>query len=80
MKYLLLLAVIGIAIWIFKARRRVPGPRTPPSAKGDQGREQAPTAMLVCAHCGVHLPQTEALLDPAGRAFCSPAHLQAGAR
>ncbi|MBA4177027.1 MAG: hypothetical protein C0505_10780 [Leptothrix sp. (in: Bacteria)] len=80
MKFLLLLAVIGVAIWMFKARHRVPGPKKPPPAQRPEGKAAAPTPMLVCAHCGVHLPKTDAVFDPAGRAFCSAAHLQAGAR
>jgi uncharacterized protein len=78
MKFLLLLAVIGIAFWLFKARRRVPGPKKPP-ARPAEGQATA-TPMLACAHCGVHLPQTDAVIDAGGRPFCSAAHLQAGPR
>ena len=82
MKYLLLLAVIGIAIWMFKARGRVSGPKKPPPpARPVPGeRDAGATPMLACAHCGVHLPKTDAVLDPAGRVYCSAAHLQAGPR
>lgn len=79
MKFLLLLVVVGIAIWMFKARHRLPGPKKPPPARPAAPAAEA-TPMLACAHCGVHLPQTDAVLDPAGRAFCSAAHLQAGPR
>ncbi len=81
MKILLLLFVVGIAIWMFKARHRVPGPKKPPPARpGTPAPAAEATPMLACAHCGVHLPKTDALFDPAGRAFCSAAHQQAGPR
>jgi uncharacterized protein len=82
MKYLLLLAVIAVAIWMFRARHRVPGPKTPapPPKPGKTADTGAATPMLACAHCGVHLPRTDAVFDPAGRVFCSAAHQQAGPR
>ena len=36
-------------------------------------------AMVACAHCGWHLPHSEALAH-AGQHYCSPAHRDAGAR
>lgn len=83
MKYLLLLAVVGVVWWMLRSRGRVPGPGAkPPSppAPGAAGRPARSTPMLACAHCGVHMPQTEAVFDPAGRAYCSAAHQQAGPR
>jgi uncharacterized protein len=80
MKFLLLLAVVGIAIWLFKMNRRVDGPKKPPPAAKPGAPATEATPMLACAHCGVHLPQTDAVVDPAGRAYCSAAHLQAGPR
>lgn len=80
MKFLLLLAVVGIAIWMFKSRSRVPGPKSPPAAPRPGKSAAEATPMLACAHCGVHLPKTDAVFDPAGHAYCSAAHLQAGPR
>ena len=36
--------------------------------------------MLACAHCGLHLPARDALVDAAGQPYCSEAHRRAGAR
>jgi uncharacterized protein len=36
-----------------------------------------PVSFAVCAHCGVHLPTHEAIVD-AGSAYCSEAHRLAG--
>lgn len=88
-KYLVLLAVVGAVIWWL--RRARPGdepPRPRAGAAESKGKSDAassaenakPTLMLACAHCGVHLPQADALTDAAGRPFCGEAHRLAGPR
>ncbi len=76
MKYLLVMAVVGVVLWLmFGSRRRVgkpPRPAAPPAAE--------PMVMVACAHCGVNLPRTEALQDGAARPFCSESHRAAGPR
>ena len=74
MKYLVLLGVIVLAWVLFFKGRRKP----PPVGRGDATPQVAP--MIACAHCGVHLPQTEALFDAAGRPYCGEAHRLAGPR
>jgi uncharacterized protein len=74
-KYLLVvLVVVLFAWWMFRPRRPAAGgaAKAPPKAE-----PTTPQAMLQCAHCGVHLPRAEALLDERG-AFCSEAHRLAG--
>ena len=83
MKYLILLLVIVVVGWLTIGRRRRPPGAGKPAAKSvpPQAPAQAPPqAMLACVHCGVHLPQAEALQDAAGRPFCSEAHRLAGPR
>ena len=82
MKFLLLIAVIGIALWLFKTRSRSSGASGSPAApaKPEAKKPGTPTAMLACAHCGVHLPQTDTVADAAGRPFCTEAHRLAGPR
>lgn len=88
MKYLILLAVVGLAIWwLRRGRAADEQPRRAARKAGDKGGEKAtpssaaqPTPMLACAHCGVHLPQAEAVLDATGRPFCGEAHRLAGKR
>lgn len=84
MKYLLLLAVVGVVIWWLRRggsgeRPARPQPGKKPDA-GKPGKPAAPTPMLACAHCGVHLPQAEAVSDGAGRPYCGEAHRLAGPR
>jgi uncharacterized protein len=75
MKALLLLALVFGVLWLLKGRRG-----GPVDAPGAQPKPPEPQAMLACAHCGVHLPRSDALMDPAGRPFCSDAHRLAGPR
>lgn len=54
-----------------------PGGPAPDAAppKPDPAR---PVTMVPCAHCGVHLPASEATMNEAGQPFCSEAHRRAG--
>lgn len=75
MKYLLLLLVVGIALYLMLGRRRSGGDTSAPKPK-----PKATASMVACAHCGVHLPRDDALLDAGGRTFCGEAHRIAGPR
>ncbi len=80
-KLLLLLALVGVAVWWLAGRRRdTPVPRDPVPPPPPAAPAAAPQAMIACAHCGVHLPQADTVADAAGRAFCSEAHRLAGPR
>jgi uncharacterized protein len=68
---LLLLMVVGI-LWFLGARSRERRYKT-----GQKARE--PEAFARCAHCGVHLPINDAVVDR-GVAYCSEAHRLAGPR
>ena len=78
MKYLVLLLVILVVGWLAFGRRRLPP--LPPREPGKAKPPSEPQAMLACAHCAVHLPQSDAQFDAAGRPFCSEAHRLAGPR
>lgn len=68
MKWLLVLAVVGLVGWLLMRDR---APRRRPA--------QRAAAMVECAHCGVHFPSSEAVLD-GSRVYCSDAHRLAGPR
>jgi uncharacterized protein len=75
MKYLLVIAVVWIAFWIWRQRRREEMRAKPPP---QQPRAiPKPQAMLRCAHCGVHVPAGEAVPGTGGVAYCSAAHKKA---
>lgn len=69
LRYLLLLLAIAGAVliarhWLRSSRSR----RTRPTAAGER--------MVRCAHCGVYLPESEALREDDAY-FCSRRHLEA---
>ena len=76
MKFFLLLGLFLLVVWLVRGGRRSRPPRAdPPPTEGDgpsaqsSGREE----MVACVHCGVHLPQSDAVAAPAGW-FCGQAH------
>ncbi len=73
LRYLILALLVVLVVWWLLGRSR----KHAASDRASAG--QAPVSFTVCAHCGVHLPANEALLD--GRlAYCSEAHRLAGPR
>ena len=80
MKYLVLLIILAVVVgWFFGRGRGKPRPPPEPDAAPPVPPEpQARIEMLACAHCGVHLPRSEAAFDVAGRPFCTPEHRVAG--
>ena len=67
MKYLLLLGVVFGLIWWIKLSR-------PASTENkSSGNSEGPQNMLRCAHCGLHLPDNEAVMSR-NTAYCSDAH------
>lgn len=69
MKYLLVIAVVLVAFWVWRNDRRQEqaerqprrAPATPP----------APVPMVACRHCGTHLPETEAVQGARGWYCCA---------
>jgi uncharacterized protein len=69
MKFLIVVVVVGLLWWLLARPRK---------ASHRPGKPAAPAATFVpCAHCGVHLPSSDALMD-GERAYCSEAHRLAG--
>lgn len=54
------------------------GSTRPTSPRGPEPAR--PVNMVPCAHCGVHLPASDALVNDADQPFCSEAHRRAGPR
>lgn len=78
MKFVILVLAVLLLLWMLfgRSRRgdradRRPPRSTPPTAQAE--------GMVACAHCGVHLPRSEAVLAGA-LAYCSRAHREAGPR
>jgi len=72
LKYLLLLAVVVLAFYWWRHNRR--SANTPPATpKAPPPKAIGPDAMVVCQHCGVHLPSRESTGGTLG-AYCSVEH------
>ena len=70
MKYLLVILVVAIA-WHISRSKRIDREQTTV-----RRRLQKPEPMVHCARCGVHLPQSDAILYR-GQHYCSKEHLAA---
>ncbi len=70
MKYLILLAVVVGVLWMLRSWRKPSIPTRPQTPQ--VGNED----MVACAHCGMHLPSSEALPGRGG-VFCGEAHRSA---
>jgi len=68
MKVLFWAIVIAFVYWAWR-RSRSAGPAQPKA-------EATPQDMVACAHCGIHLPHTEAVGGTRGQ-YCSTAHRNA---
>lgn len=67
MKLLLILGLVLVGVWLWRSSRETPRQRPPPA-------NATPQEMVRCAHCGLHLPASEAVQGKKGR-YCSPEHL-----
>lgn len=68
MKYLFWLLVIALVWWAWRCSRSAP--------PAQSQAEVAPQDMVVCTHCGIHLPHDEAVTGTRGQ-YCSTAHRSA---
>ena len=76
MKYLLVLVIAFVVIWIWKSNRRVDiSEKANAKPPKKQNQKMMPTEIVACDVCGVHLPRAEALAGPIG-IYCSAAHRQ----
>ena len=75
MKYILVLVVVWVGYQLWRRARIADqaAQERPPQPN------QTPMAMVACAHCGTHLPATEALSN-GGHFFCNAEHRDHHAR
>lgn len=72
MKFLLVLAVVVVAIWIWRNNRQAEVQAT---SRAHAKSPALPLNMVACLQCGTHVPENEALRGPLG-AYCCPEHRQ----
>jgi uncharacterized protein len=71
MKIALVLAVVLIGVWLFRANRRSDRQRTRPTDKP----QAMALDMVRCRQCDMHLPKSDAIAGKQG-IYCSPEHRQ----
>jgi uncharacterized protein len=74
-KWLLTLAIVVLALMLWFGKGRGGGAASSGPARR---RPPAPQAMVSCAHCGLHLPQPDAVEGEGGRYYCSAEHRRLG--
>lgn len=83
LKYLLLAVVV---VWLFYSpalrglRGKAPQARPPSPPPVGPRPDPHQETMVRCAHCGVHLPESDALTSAQGLPYCSATHRDAGPR
>jgi uncharacterized protein len=75
---ILLVIVVGVAWWLLGRNARVAAARRDADAS-PASKPEAAQDMIACAHCGVHLPRGDALLE-GERVYCSDDHRRLGPR
>ena len=75
-RLILLLAAVALVWWWLRSRRSPV--RTDSAAPKPPANSHAAHEMVSCAHCGVHLPQSDAVSDAAGAFYCSDEHRRLG--
>lgn len=75
MKFFLLLALFFVVVWLIRGGRRRGGPGPSPQAPAapPEGAEPDRESIVACVHCGLHLPQGEAVSGAEGW-FCGETH------
>jgi uncharacterized protein len=71
MRLIVLVLLVVLAVWLIRRALRGPAP-----GKTSQVKE---ADLVRCAHCGVHLPRSEAR-ETQGLLYCSEEHARLGRR
>lgn len=77
MKYLVVLVVVGLGLWMLITRLRGGGGPGDEVRRGPNKPKAGPVVMVQCAHCRLHLASHDALPE-GSRLYCSEAHRRLG--
>ncbi len=75
MKYLLVALVVMVAIGIWRNNRRKEEDAPPPPRRSKQRQVEQ---MVTCAHCGLHLPASDAVASKDQLHYCCSEHRRLG--
>lgn len=74
MRYVLLATLAAfVIIWLLRSKQIS---NSKGSARANTGHNERLIGeqMMCCAHCGIHVPASEAVVAPSGLTFCSEEH------
>ena len=74
---ILVLLVLVVGWWLHGRMARLRQPGAPQAPGGSRGKAPAPQDMVVCAHCGVHLPSADAWIQDR-LSYCCEEHRRLG--
>jgi uncharacterized protein len=77
MKFLLLIAVVLLVLWLWRGSRDDGRPGAGTSRRGPAQPPQQ-QEMIQCPVCLVHLPRSDALPGPDGQLYCCAEHRARG--
>lgn len=73
-RLLFLAVVIAIIYWLLKSyRKQLPGKGVPKASDHGKATFGHAEDMVLCVHCGVHLPKCESI-QADGKFYCSEEH------
>lgn len=78
LKIVLTLAIVVLALMWWFGKGRGGGASAPRQRKDAASARPAAQAMVSCAHCGLHLPQPDAIEGEGGRHYCTAEHRRLG--
>lgn len=73
-RILIIMALVFVGFWLLRQTLGLRKPKQPPATK-----DKDSPALVNCAHCGVHLPKSEAYWRE-GHSYCSLTHRNLGPR
>ena len=73
LKAILLISALLLVYWIFWGQRKRDARDIPPEGNAPA----SPEKMVICAHCQLHVPESECL-TAAGRHYCCEEHRKLG--
>ncbi|HSH91575.1 MAG TPA: PP0621 family protein [Ramlibacter sp.] len=74
MKYVIVLAIVLVAIWLWRSSRARNDERSDLPPAEPKAKIEPPQDMVRCPVCSLHLPRTDALPGPDGQMYCCAAH------
>jgi uncharacterized protein len=74
-KWLLTIGIVVLILMLWFGKGRGGGAS---HTGATRRRSPGPQPMVSCAHCGLHLPQPDALEGEGGRHYCSAEHRRLG--